>query len=323
MGANLPHRKNSKQQSAMEYLITYGWAILAVAIAVTALFALGVFGSGQKNLAAPGTCAVVRISGPGTLPASLGGLCQDAWPQYVGSFDGVSAYANVPNTYGLLETPNTMTLTAWISPSAVQDSTPPVILSYGQYGVVVHFRPSREDPDPYWWLNISSSASGQSVAGFSFTFVNGSQTATYSSTTPIPTTKYTFIAVTINTTDVVLYQNGTAVATDPTAYPLPGWLYELYIGSAQQASAGTPIDFYNGTLSNIQMYNAALPGSDIMQLYQEGIGGSPIDTSQLVGWWQLNGNTNDSSGNGDYGTPGGNLQFITNWWTGGKYNGVV
>ena len=34
---------NRKSQSAMEYLMTYGWAILVVLIALGALFYLGVF----------------------------------------------------------------------------------------------------------------------------------------------------------------------------------------------------------------------------------------------------------------------------------------
>ena len=35
--------KNKKAQSAMEYLMTYGWAILIVIIVAAALYALGVF----------------------------------------------------------------------------------------------------------------------------------------------------------------------------------------------------------------------------------------------------------------------------------------
>ncbi len=34
---------NKKAQSAMEYLMTYGWAILIVIIVAAALYALGVF----------------------------------------------------------------------------------------------------------------------------------------------------------------------------------------------------------------------------------------------------------------------------------------
>ena len=37
--------KNPKAQSAMEYLMTYGWAILIIAVVLGALFSLGVFSS--------------------------------------------------------------------------------------------------------------------------------------------------------------------------------------------------------------------------------------------------------------------------------------
>ena len=40
---------NKKSQSAMEYLMTYGWAILVVLIALGALFYLGVFSPKTPN----------------------------------------------------------------------------------------------------------------------------------------------------------------------------------------------------------------------------------------------------------------------------------
>ena len=45
--------KNLKQQSAMEYLMTYGWAILIIAVVLSVLFYLGVF-SGSSFL--PNAC---------------------------------------------------------------------------------------------------------------------------------------------------------------------------------------------------------------------------------------------------------------------------
>src|SRR5271156_4763977 len=36
--------KNLKLQSAMEYLMTYGWAILIIAVVMVALFSLGILG---------------------------------------------------------------------------------------------------------------------------------------------------------------------------------------------------------------------------------------------------------------------------------------
>ncbi|HLC59633.1 MAG TPA: hypothetical protein VJH34_03855 [archaeon] len=42
--------KNSKGQSAMEYLMTYGWAILVVVAVVAALYGLGVFKVGSGTV---------------------------------------------------------------------------------------------------------------------------------------------------------------------------------------------------------------------------------------------------------------------------------
>ncbi len=38
-------------QSAMEYLMTYGWAILVIAIVAALLFALGLFGNEIRHIA--------------------------------------------------------------------------------------------------------------------------------------------------------------------------------------------------------------------------------------------------------------------------------
>ena len=42
----MPEITQPKAQSAMEYLMTYGWAILIIAIVLAALFSLGIFSSG-------------------------------------------------------------------------------------------------------------------------------------------------------------------------------------------------------------------------------------------------------------------------------------
>lgn len=42
--------ESRKAQSAMEYLMTYGWAILIVIVVVAALYALGVFQAGGRGV---------------------------------------------------------------------------------------------------------------------------------------------------------------------------------------------------------------------------------------------------------------------------------
>ncbi len=81
--------KSSKSQSAMEYLMTYGWAILIIAIVMVALFQLGVFnGTFFAPHATAGACEVYR-SVDGT---NLVGQCQGELPQFVAQFNGASSY---------------------------------------------------------------------------------------------------------------------------------------------------------------------------------------------------------------------------------------
>ncbi|MDE1768412.1 MAG: hypothetical protein KGH62_03525, partial [Candidatus Micrarchaeota archaeon] len=57
-------------------------------------------------------------------------------------------------------------------------------------------------------------------------------------------------------------------------------------------------DFFPGKIANVQLYSTLLNAQQIQAMYNEGIGGAPIITTGLVGWWPLNGDTLDYSGSG-------------------------
>jgi hypothetical protein len=66
-----------KAQSAMEYLMTYGWAILVIAIVLAALFSLGVFNgsnlTGTSCVASTGyLCQSPRLTSNGVLSLTFG-----------------------------------------------------------------------------------------------------------------------------------------------------------------------------------------------------------------------------------------------------------
>ncbi|MDE1824836.1 MAG: LamG domain-containing protein [Candidatus Micrarchaeota archaeon] len=60
---------------------------------------------------------------------------------------------------------------------------------------------------------------------------------------------------------------------------------------------------FNGQMGGVQIYGQVLKASQVSQLYQEGISGLPIPTSNLLAWWPLSGNANDYSGNSNNGVP--------------------
>ncbi len=69
-------RRPLRLQSAIEYLVTYGWAILAITVVLAALFALGVFNPGntlptQCILPAGLSCTSVYVASNGLASINL------------------------------------------------------------------------------------------------------------------------------------------------------------------------------------------------------------------------------------------------------------
>ena len=78
---------------------------------------------------------------------------------------------------------------------------------------------------------------------------------------------------------------------------------DLFIGMSSNASY---------SIANVQIYNASLTANDVRSLYNEGIGGVPTDLQHLIGWWPLNGNAEDYSGNNNDGVPY-NVRYSATW----------
>ena len=74
-----------KAQSAMEYLMTYGWAILIIAVVLGALFSLGVFSTGSflSNACIPSSGYLCTIGsyphGGTTFTVTLGQSTTSSW----------------------------------------------------------------------------------------------------------------------------------------------------------------------------------------------------------------------------------------------------
>lgn len=75
--------KNFRAQSAMEYLMTYGWAILIIAIVLGALFSLGVFSSssfvGTTCIPGSGYLCQSPVLHSGTFTATVGQATGTTW----------------------------------------------------------------------------------------------------------------------------------------------------------------------------------------------------------------------------------------------------
>ncbi len=298
-----------KSQSALEYLTTYGWAILIIAVVLGALFSLGVFNSNNFSpKAAPGSCYVIRPYGAGSnLGINLGGICNEL-PEYVASFNGAGSTGIVgPEIHSL---GNDVTIVAWVYISKTFGS--------GSYGAI-----AGTNCCGTIWGNYGNNAQ---YVGTQWDLCNcGGCGAGTGSGVTIPTQRWVMWVSELETSasNTVIYQyvyvppsstyssNGVWTANSFSIAAL-NWTIGAYAGGG---GASTPWDAsLNGSVSNVQVYNTALSQNDIQALYLEGIGGAPLNLENLVAWWPLNGNANDYSGNGNNAYVYNGVTFMSNWW---------
>lgn len=124
---------------------------------------------------------------------------------------------------------------------------------------------------------------------------------------PISLNTWYFAAFTFNGFSGTLYVNG-ALSRQVT---LTTTLDTLWANAGEIIGGGA----YAGSITNVQLYNTSLDANTIKALYKEGIGGAPINTQNLIGWWPLNGDANDYSGNNNNGAPT-SISYISSWLNG-------
>ncbi|MEM4065948.1 MAG: LamG-like jellyroll fold domain-containing protein, partial [Candidatus Micrarchaeaceae archaeon] len=288
-------KHNQKSQSAMEYLMTYGWAILIIAVVLGALYSLGVFNSTNfAPKAPPGSCHVFRPNGPGTsFDLNLEGVCNGELPEYVASIplgDGISVTGDSLLPLGS----SARTIVMWFQVPA----------NGGYLAAAGWFPPS---------CGTAGEITGLGQWNSNLLYFWGWGDDFSSSLIIVPHTWY-FAAATYpvngNTLKVTVYLDSNN-QTGSISVPLntqPNSV--IYMGHDPVCG-----DDFTGLLANVQIYNTSLSPSEVQALYQEGIGGAPIDLQNLIGWWPLNGNANDYSGNGNNGVPS-NVMFVSNWYSG-------
>ncbi len=194
------------------------------------------------------------------------------------SFNGQNSYVEVPTTKNLPLGSSVGSTFAWIQISAYPTSSVAEIEDYG----------------------VPSGGEGRGM----YITTTGSLCFTgwaddWCSPFTIPLNQWVFVGYN--------YYGGTSVAVYYNSKNASG-----SIGSTLNTIAGINLiakrlddaaPYLSGQVANVQIYNTSLSANEIQALYQEGIGGAPISNAGLVGWWPLNGNTNDYSGNGNNGIP--------------------
>ena len=281
----------------MEYLMTYGWAILIIAVVLGAIYSLGLFnGATLAPRAQPGSCQVYRPNGPFTVQyMSLQGACTNEFPQYAAQLNG---NGNVSISGASVNPTGSMTISLWVNPGSYGVSSYTDILEkaigLGQNQYYIRFQPG---PLLVWAYQDSTRSYGVNVNAV---------------TAGVTLNRWVNIVAVVNdsTPNTIVYVNGAVAGSNiGTA------------GGASQVSNPLIVGGYywdgwlKGSVANLQIYNNSLDANSVKALYTEGIGGAPIQTQTLAGWWPLNGNANDYSGNLNNGVPT-NVVYTNQWLSG-------
>ncbi len=277
-----------KSQSAMEYLMTYGWAVLAIAIVIIALFQLGVFGGNNLTPhSTAGACQAVHTAAG----SSLAGQCNTGLPKFVAQFKNPS-YITIPNpdSYDY----EIFTVTAWVNT--------------GDTGYMTLI--GREMSTQGWNFLIVGGSESVGIRIDTSTCIN---CAIYPSSPVLDNKVWHFVVASINLGgSSYIYQDG--VQTGASG-PFGGHFTQTGGNlNMMEEGQGTGCCTY-GDLADVQIYNTTLSQSEITALYNEGIGGAPIDPIHIVGWWPLNGNAQDYSGGSNNGQAT-NIAYNSTWSSG-------
>jgi hypothetical protein len=282
-------KASSKAQSAMEYLMTYGWAILVIAVVLGTLYSLGIFNpSNFAPKAQPGSCQVFRPSGPGTsYDANLEGECSGELPQYIAIFTG--------SNYVLDSSPNMPTsppisITAWVYPMQSQGGG---IVGWGGTGC---------GGDTYALVQAAN-----------YLLFAGAGCPGISSSMSMTPDRWHFVAVSMGVANELFFMDGSTSSNTVVPNSIPQVTFT--IGTYNYGVNNGIGSAFTGYISNVQVYNITLSQNSLSTIYLEGIGGAPVDPQHLVGWWPLNGNANDYSGNNNNGVSS-NVVFTGSWTRG-------
>jgi hypothetical protein len=289
----------------MEYLMTYGWAILIIAVVLGALFQLGVFNPANfAPKAQPGACNVYRPDGPYSKSfINLEGVCNGELPEYAANLN--QGYITTLNAENNLPA---YTLSFWLYPTSSSES---IFQSYTSI-------PGAAPACPFYYIVTNPVHIGSWNLNYAGNWYNSFTSNSVNLNT------WSMLTVTLSggglgTGTITVYINGAAVDTlsaqevASAGYgPDPGSI----IGVGGSGCPGTVEGGgFQGNIANFQAYNTSLSANEIQALYLEGIGGAPIKLQNLVGWWPLNGNANDYSGNENNGVPT-NVVYTSSWTNG-------
>ncbi len=197
-------------------------------------------------------------------------------------FNGASSYANLPENYPF-GTGSTFTISVWFKTTSD--------------GVVLWNGNSEQVSSPSCYSPILYVNNYGNLAGGDW--INSEP---FNTTYFVANGKWNSVTIVQTPSEQILYLNGTEIATKTysssslqSCSPAYWTIGEGYTKGAW-ANTNQGNFYFNGYITNIQFYNQAFPPSKVALLYDEGIAGSPLNSSGLIAWYLLAGNGNQQNG---------------------------
>ncbi len=206
------------------------------------------------------------------------GQLQQNYVSSAANFNGTNSYASVPLAWN---SGTNISVEAWVYLDKIPTNNAGIVsaVSSSNYGTISIF------PNGNCYIQVG------------ITNTTGSWQPQDGSECLVPNKWYQIVAVANQTNNTYsLYINGAKQFTNTFKGTLEAATsFNIGLFSYQNA-------YFPGSIKNVQIYKNAISYGTIKALYLEGVNGGPLNNSNLVGWWPLDGNTNDYSGNGNNGT---------------------
>lgn len=219
-----------------------------------------------------GSCAtylINKLQNSSNLAVTLNGSSV----QRAAQFSGQNSYISTSP----ISNAGQFTLSFWVDPTAYP-SNYARILSLDRY------------ISPYSGWTVLGTSSGTTIYAAMFTS-SGSEFDTAFANINLNT--WQNYVISYNGVSPIIYRNGVGFSGGGTGTYNAATNIPMIIGGGD---SNNPSSFLNGQMANVQLYNTSLSSTQAAQLYQEGITGAPISTTNLLGWWPLQGDTNNYAG---------------------------
>jgi hypothetical protein len=202
-----------------------------------------------------------------------------------GVFNGSSSY--IPISQGSFDI-STMSLGSWFNTSNTSQNYQTIFNNYSQ----------TSGQNRGWYVRYETGGNIR-VRGFSS---SNSEVLDALISTTINQNEWYHIVVTITSTEVKIYKNGSQIGTTQSLSSPIG--YSSYAGlptiGAYRSAISTYANYFNGKIDQVRIFNKALSSSEVTTLYGETSASATKSTTDIfddgsgVALYELEGNANDS-----------------------------